>query len=269
MNLDDLARQVQRTQPISVSVRNQMPGPAEGSPALTEMAAARNDYERTLIRDGGHAVYARLSVAEDYLYTIGGMLPSDDTVYSMHPLARATAEVAARVYWQVQPGITARVRASRYAGDHRESLRSMKSLGTPDARRHADDRLTRLGRQFAAAKISAKSPLGPTDLVELAVGDDTIGKAIYGQLSAFDHGQLWAMHQMVEPVAPDLSEGDVMIGRLGSTAGQRAQVALVAFWPYHAAIVAFLDWFGWSAPELRSHVGETLRQLRRYAREQP
>jgi hypothetical protein len=54
-----------------------------------------------------------------------------------------------------------------------------------------------------------------------------------------------------------------MIGRVGSTAGQRVQAALVAFWPYHAAGIAFLDWCGWPAPELRSHLDDTLRLLRR------
>jgi len=244
-----------------------------GSPAVRERGEL-DDSLHGWIEDlsvGGCGL--RLTVAEEYLRTVGHLLSDTESVYSIYPLIRSVVDLASRVVWLMEPDLNGRKRAGRILGDRADSLQEQERLVgvPPQVAEYARERRRSLSRTATAAGVHREGPPGQMQAAQrawrLGPGDDSrIGWTTYQVLSAFAHGTLYAIAQAVEPIeGPDGDRlrvpgtEDVMWAQIGATASNEATVVLMGLMPYRIALQRWCEWSGHALPTLDERLAEVAR----------
>ncbi|MBA3622654.1 MAG: hypothetical protein H0W51_10120 [Euzebyales bacterium] len=235
---------------------------------LARESAELGDNAAAFVTDGFTAAVARIVAAEDHLSAIAHLVQDEYRVFPQYTVARGCSEIAALAWWFLDPDISGMRRAHRGFEDRKASLLAQRGLRIPDAAQHAQRRLYELDKSGNQAKLgkvgSADRWPSPTDALRDVWGsasDPLFGDVVYGLLSAFGHGTLYALTSMAGAEVEGTREGRVSLRVLETNPKQQALMMLLASMPYASATTRLLETAGWAGEDLSAHLAYMNRDL--------
>lgn len=274
--LDHLGQLFERIPELAGQTRG-YGGARAGSPVERELIGASAAL-RPLVEQARTAAALRMAVAEEHMGVIGGLVRNERVVFSIYSLARVVAEMAARTWWLLDPRLTARERASRILRDRlysideqvalvRGTFRDDEALDLGWSKDPADAR-NRVVRQAEEAGVTPADVRGTTTLLEDLLKDESItsrlGTYSYKVLSAFSHGTLFALHDLVSRASDaEVDDLGTVTGIAGTTYQQELHALQMALLPFMRATHRIMEFNGWSDMEYAQHMVDTADELER------
>lgn len=222
----------------------------------------------------------RIVVAEEHIGIIGQLVPDRHVVFSIYSLARVVTEMCARSWWLLDPKLTATQRASRVVRDRLSSIDEQgelirKTTGDEPPEWLGDPKEVRaqVMDKARAAGVQPAPYRSATKMVDDLLADDTedrVGTYTYKLLSAFSHGTIYALSQLIG--VPEGSETDEL-GTFTAVAGtdyrQEVRALMMAMVPFVRTTHRQMLYNGWSDEAYAQHLVNTVSELQRCSKLDP
>lgn len=234
---------------------------------LGEQYAELDADAADFLEDGFNGALLRLAVVEDHLCGIANLIKEGGRVFPQYAVARSAAETAALAWWFLDPALPAIRRARRGFQDRRASLLDQRGLPVPGLDVQAEARRREVEAQASRAGVGShrddRFPR-PTPLLEQMwrlPDHPKLGEVLYGLLSGFGHGSLYALTSMMGDEIEGGRNGRLSVRQLGTNAQQEALMLMMASTPYMKAAQRLVDVAGWQAEGWMAHLMWTNREI--------